>query len=331
MKKLLLLIFPLLALVMFVGCDMTESDTSTDAESAIMKVITADESFKLEGLEAVENEDFELYDLSVEAHQNMELFRRVVRDSNYVWSFSRRSMAHEQEIIVEVEDDTSAQALVTAHVTGIFHVRQFERIWTGDDTWERGDSVRFSEKPIDMNTSQRVLFRKRIDRRGGEHWIPVAKTFQIGNAGSTLDIEALVFAGDDTSIVITDFAEELYGRRNPLLIPAMENPTMSVLVSNDLADEAEMVSTRMNVNSRHGNRGARGQFLYVETLENGDKVYTRNLAPSQREYRGYKGAVEVIDMRTLFDHDYEVYSAATAGIYFKQQRGGRPGGPGNRP
>lgn len=329
MKRVLTLILPLL--FMFVACDMTESNSDTDAEGAIMKAITSDASFKAEGLHDVENEDFDLYDLPVEGHAGMELFRRTVRDSNYVWNFGRRDMAHEQEVIVEVEDDTSAQALITDHITGSFHVRQFERIWVDEYHWVRGDSVRFSVKPIDMNTSQHVRFKKRTRVGGEERWIPVARTFLVGTAGTTLDIQAIQFSGDDSAITLTDFDSEFYGRFNPLVIPAMENTSMHVLVSNDVAGEAEMVSTRMTESSRQGSHRGRGQFVYVETLENGDKVYTKALASSRRTARSYMGSIEVLDMRTLFDHDHPEYSAATLGINFLQQRGDRPDGPGGRP
>jgi len=323
MKKDLIIILSLSILVLFTACSTAGTEPGSDAEAAIMKVIAADSTLGTQDFEDIENEDFGLYNLPVEDHGTMELFHRIVRDSNYVWAFGRTDMERVPEIIIEFEDDSSAQALISEHITGIFHVRQFERIWVSDDRWVRGDSVRFSQKAIDLNTVQRVQFRKRLDPADEEHWLPIAKTFLKGQSGSTLDIEGLEFNGETGAVVVSDFETVFYGRANPLVIPPMRNTHLDVLVSNDVAEEGEMVSSRMGIRSHMDGRRFRSHFIYLETRESGEKVYAMRLAPT-RDPQFYAGFVEVMDFRTLFDHDHEEYSVAMVGLNFRHE-GPRPG------
>ncbi|MCF6238955.1 MAG: hypothetical protein L3J79_09130, partial [Candidatus Marinimicrobia bacterium] len=247
-------------------------------------------------------------------------------DSNYVWRFGRSGMDSEREITIEVEDDTSAIALISHHITGVFHARQFQRTWLEDGTWEQGDSVQFSEKNIDLNVDRRVAFRKRQLPEGGERWFATAMTLAYGSSGAALDIQSLEWVAEDSVRILTDFTTVFYGRGNPLAFAMLGANRINVIVSNELPDEAEAVIGRLGFHPRLTGPDLRNRvrFQYVETLESGDKMYSNRIPPVQRPLRHFKGFVEVLDQRTLFDHDYEIYSSATVGFVYSMRQHVRP-------
>jgi hypothetical protein len=327
MKKYLIIPISLLLLGIILSCGVSESDNEViDIESAILKVIAADDStYGIEGLGDIDDEDYSL-GKALDSDQSAVLPSISVRDSNFVWRFARRDMDVERVVTVEVEDDSSALALISHHITGTFFVKQFARVWTSLDTWERGDSIRFSEKPIDMTATRRVAFRKRLDDAGEAHWKPVAMTLLSGHSGESLDIEALEWVAEDSTLVLTDFGNVFYSRRNPLLLSQMGVNHMNVIVSNDVEGEGEMVKGRFGYHPRFSNPDSRSRFHfhYTETLDTGDKVYTQRIVPNRLHRRHFKGFVEVIDYRTLFDHDYEDYSSATVGFIYTTRERIRP-------
>ena len=327
MKKYSIIPISFLILGIIFSCGVSESNNGIiDIESAILKVIAADDStYGIEGLADIEDEDYSL-GKAPDSDQSDGSFSITMRDSNYVWRFARRGMAVERVVTVEVEDDSSAQALISHHITGTFYVKQFARVWTSLDTWERGDSIRFSEKPIDMGATRRVAFRKRLDDAGETHWKPVAMTLLSGHSGESLDIEALEWVAEDSTLVWTDFGNVVYSRRNPLLLSQMGVNHMNVVVSNDADGEMEKVIGRLGYNPRVGNPDSRSRFhfFFVETLDTGDKVYSRRIIPNRLHRRHFKGFVEVIDYRTLFDHNYENYSSATVGFIYTTREHIRP-------
>lgn len=324
MKQLVLIIFVVLGLI--VSCEVADTETNADMHEAIMKVIAEDDAlYDLQDWNNTEYEDFGLASMPDKDHHVAEIFERVVRDSNYVWKFARRDMEQEREVIIEVEDDTSAQSLILDHVTGNFHVKQFERIWTDDGRWYRGDSVQFSVKPIDLNSQRRVMFKKRFDASGAEHWIPVASTMKLEQSGDALAIESLQVVRADTIITLDEFETEFYSRRHPLALVGAE---LRAVVSNELPDEAEMVKSRLGFIPRmdHRGHGSRSHFLFVETLDNGDKLYVQPLANNDSPERRFKGSIEAVDLRTLFDHDYMQYSMSRVGFMYDKGRRNPPGG-----
>ncbi|MBC8375384.1 MAG: hypothetical protein H8E26_05005 [FCB group bacterium] len=327
MKKYSIISMSLVFLGVISSCGVSESNNEvTNIESAILKVIAADDStYGIEGLGDIEDEDYSL-GKALESDQSAVLSSISVRDSNYVWKFARRGMDVERVITVEVEDDSSALALINHQITGTFYVKQFARVWTSLDTWERGDSIRFSEKPIDMSATRRVAFRKRMDNAGEAHWKPVAMTLLSGHSGETLEIEALEWVAEDSTLVLTDFGNVFYSRRNPLLLSQMGANHMNVVVSNDVEGEGEKVTGRLGYHPRlsHPDSRSRFHFHYTETLDSGDKVYTQRIFPNRLHRRHFKGFVEVIDYRTLFDHDYEDYSSATLGFIYTTREHVRP-------
>ncbi len=319
MKKYMLIILSVVTLGLITSCDVTETDQATDIEDAIMKVIAADDStYGVDGMGDVQDEDYSL-GKSLVGDQSTTLSSILTfRDSNYVWRFARTDMQKEREITVEVEDDSSAIALISHHITGIFHIKQFDRIWTSEDVWELGDSVRFSQKPIDMTANRRVAFRKRMNDAGEERWIPTSMTLLSGHSGETLDIEALEWVAEDSTLVLTNFDTEFYNRRHPLLLSQMGVNHMNVVLSNDVEGEAEKVRGRFGYHPHYSAPDSRSRFHfnYVETLDTGDKVYTQRIVPNRHHRRHFKGFVEVIDFRTLFDHDYVEYSSVTLGFIY---------------
>ena len=327
MKKYQIIVLFALVLGMFVSCDVAESDTNTAIEDAIMKVIAADDStYGIEGMGDIEEEDYSLGKALVGDPSTELISIMAVGDSNYVWRFGRRGMNVERIVAVEVEDDSSALALITHAVTGTFHVRQFERVWTGETEWERGDSIRFSEKPIQMTSTRRVAFRKRLNNAGEEHWQPVAMTLLSGHSGDVLDIEALEWVAEDSTLVLTDFGTVFYGRNNPLLLSQLGINRMNVVLSNDVEGQGELVTGRLGYHPRLSTPDSRSrfQFHYAETLDTGDKVYTQRILPNRLHRRHFKGFLEVIDFRTLFDHDYETYTSATLGFIYTTRESVRP-------
>lgn len=324
MKRFLPFTLPLLMLMGLIACEESDSNMELDAEDAILKLIADDDStYGIDGMENVENEDFTLGKSLMSAASNLTHHMPAMRDSNFVWRFGRTGMNVERDVLVEVEDDTSAIALITHHITGTFHVKQFERFWLDTETWERGDSIRFSEKPIDMTAHRRVSFKKRISPLGGERWKPIAMTLQTGTSGSALEIETLEWVAEDSTVILSDFENVFYSRRDPLLLSQLGANHMNIMVSNDVTGEAEFVKGRFGYHPRMGRPDARSRFYfqYVETMENGDKRYTKDIAPVRHHRRHFKGFIDVLDFRTLFDHDYLEYSSATIGfVYTTRQR-----------
>ena len=327
MKKYQIIVLLALVMGIFISCDVAESDANTSIEDAIMRVIAADDStYGIEGMGDIEDEDYALGKSPVGDH-SAELFSTLsMRDSNYVWRFGRRGMGVERVITVEVEDDSSALALITHTLTGTFHVHQFARVWTSESEWTRGDSIRFSEKPIAMTSTRRVAFRKRLNDAGEEHWKPVAMTLLSGHSGEVLDIEALEWVAEDSTLVLTDFGNVFYSRNNPLLLSQTGINRMNVVLSNEVEDEGEMVAGRLGYHPRLSRPDSRSRFHfhYTETLDTGDKVYTQRILPTRLHRRHFKGFIEVIDFRTLFDHDYETYTSATLGFIYTTRERVRP-------
>ena len=101
---------------------------------------------------------------------------------------------------------------------------------------------------------------------------------------------------------------------------------MNVVLSNDVEGEAEKVTGRLGYHPRLSRPDSRSRFHfhYNETLDTGDKVYTQRIIPNRHHRRHFKGFVEVIDYRTLFDHDFVEYSSATLGFIYTTREHVRP-------
>jgi len=325
-KRAIVMVF-LITLALLWSCGVNETDQNAQIEADILSLIAADDSsYSIEGLDDIEDDDLALGKSSPAVETEMILTTDAVLDSSYVWRFGRSAMHTEREITVEVENDSAAVALISHHITGIFHARQFNRVWTSPTAWERGDSVRFSEKPIDMTINRRVAFRNRTLPNGNQRWQATAMTLAYGSSGNALDIQSLEWVAEDSVRVLDDFENVFYVRGDPLSFAMSGVNQINVVLSNDVPDEAEAVIARLGFNPRvHGpDLRNRIHFQYVETLDSGDKVYSRSVPAVQYPHRFFKGFIEVLDQRTLYDHDYLNYDAATLGFIYMMRRHIRP-------
>ncbi len=325
--KFTLLIIIVLTLGIFISCELSENDETISIEANIKRIIATDAgTYSIDGMEDTELEDFVLNKALVPTESSAASYSTMILDSNSVWRFGRRNMNKDREIIVEVETDSSATALITHHITGTFHVREFERVWLDDGSWERGDSVRFSEKPIDMNVNRHVNFRKRTNAAGEERWIPTSMTMAYGSSGEALDIQSLEWVAGDSVKLVTDFETNYYDRRHPLHFMMRRVNQLKVNVSNAVAGNAETVTGRFGLNQRPADADSRNRvkLQYRETLDTGEKVYGRHIPGVNRPQRHFKASLEALDQRTLYDHDYNLYSSSTLGFVYTLRRPARP-------
>ena len=319
MKHTIPAIITVLALVLVWSCDISETDSNAEVESSILSLITADDSsFGIDGMEDMEDEEYVMAKAAPEAMEETSLYPALLRDSTSIWRYSRRNMSQEREVTVEVETDSSAVALITHHITGTFHVRQFERVWTSDSTWERGDSIRFSQKAIDMTVNRRVSFRIRTMNNGDQRWRPVSMALAYGSTGNALDIMALEWVAEDSVVILDNFDTQFYDREHPLILSIAGQNRANVRLVNDTAGEGEMVKGNWGYHPRLNGPDLRrnDNFHYVETLDNGEKLYSRGVQAPNRPHRQFRGSIQIVDFRTLFDHDAANYSGAILGFNY---------------
>ena len=305
------------------SCEVSETGTSADIESSILTLIAADDSsFIIDGMENVEDEEYALGKAAPGTAAEPHFVTDVRHDSTSVWRFGRRNMSQTRVVTMEEETDSSALALVSIHITGSFHVRQFERVWTSDSTWVCGDSIRFSVKPIDLTVDRRVAFRKRILANGEQRWRTVAKTVAYGSTGNELDLTALEWRVGDSLRVLNNFESRFYRADRPLILSILGGTRVSVRLMNDTAGEAEMVQGNWGYHSNQDALDLRqhGNFHYIETLDNGQKRYGRWVSAPDRPLHQFRGSIQVVDLRTLFDHDYPVYNAALLSFQYTLSR-----------
>jgi len=146
-------------------------------------------------------------------------------------------------------------------------------------------------------------------------------TLAYGSSGEVLNIEAVEWVAEDSVSVLTDFENVFYGHDNPLAFAIMGANRINTIVSNELEGDSELVVGRFGFHPRVHGPGFRNRirFHYDETLDTGDKVYTRGIPVVDHLNRHFKGFIEVTDQRTLFDHDYEMYTSATVGFVYKMR------------
>lgn len=304
--RMIVLLVSCFALLSITSCEVTETTESSDAELMILTYIAEDDSsFAIDDWD--DNEDLDL-GLAKNVEGVESAYAVDVFDSTSIWRFGRLNMSREREVLVEMENDSMALAQIIHHVTGDFHVRQYERTWLDDGSWERGDSIRFSVKPIVLDLEQRVMFRKRVNNAGEERWRPVMRSMVYGSSGP--EIENLHWIAGDSMQVITDFEDTLYGWNNQLVLISSVPHQLEVEISNDVPGEAEFVRGSQGFH-RHNQDRRRDVFQYVSSTDSGSKIYESRMMGPDRPRRMYRGHVRVLDLRTLYDHDYVEYSAAT--------------------
>jgi hypothetical protein len=322
MKTNQVVLLSLFTMLFLWNCDVTETNEMDGAEDAILSMIELDDStYALDGWDDIEESDFSLAKQSPGVAEDD--FGQVLHfDSTSVWRFGRRDMNQERTISIEVEDDTSAIALISHHISGTFHSRQFQRVWTSDSTWERGDSIRFSTKPIDLTVERRVAFIKITDNDGAEHWRPVSRTMAYGSSSNELELSSLEWIARDSIRVLDDFSNRFYGQSDPLVLIVAGNNRLNAHVSNETDGETELVRGHWGYHPRLNEVGMRTQInlRYVESAEDGSKTYSRRIDAPNRPNRMFRGSLKVVDYRTLFDHDYPSYDAVTLGFTYFLRR-----------
>ncbi len=305
----------LLALTLgFIGsCGVMETEEQATVENTILKLIDAEGGdFGFEGFENAEELEFDLAKSLVPAQSDAAMETENLRDSSYIWRFGRREMHREREVSVEQEDDSSALALISDHITGMFHVRQFERVWTSDSTWGRGDSVQFSQKPIDMVLIQRVAFRKRIGPNGNERWIPAELTLARGASDESMSIQGLNWMRGDSVFSMSLDEDTFFPAFGRHVVKILRARRVGVVVSNTITDGRESVHMKFDFVPRDRARviRKRAHLRYTETLDSGENVYLGRVPHVDRPLRHVKGFMEVLDQRTLFDHSYGFYTSS---------------------
>ena len=310
---------PILVLFVMVftwSCDVTESSPNAGVEETIAKIISADnESF---GFQGWGDEEFTLDKDTQNNAAGITMTPDLERDSSYIWNFRKIGMQHTREMIIEVEDDTSALALITDHVTGTFHIRQFDRYWITDTRWVRGDSVQFSQKNIDYTLNHRVAFRKRMNAAGQEFWEPMATTLVTGGAGETVSINSLNWVRGDSVFNMSDFESSFYPTRGPVAYFLLNARQINMEMGNS-SDASELVKGRLEYYRTPDRPGMSRplKLRYRETLDSGDKVYGGRIARVNGPVQFFQGTLEVLDSRTLFDHAFTDYSNAVLAWSFE--------------
>lgn len=323
MKRTMILVLSMTGFLFLWSCEATEPDNSAEIENTLLRLIEADDStFSIEGMDNADDIDFMLGKNTDQVEFSAQ-DQLMLRDSLYIWRFGRSNMDRNREITIDVETDTSAEATIIYTITGTFHVHQYERNLTSDSSWERGDSVRFSEKPIDMSIERRVQFRL-VERPGhGEHWRVTAFTPAYGSSsGSDLAIARMEWVVGDSLITLEDFGNTFIGRPLNLEFGVEDLNQINVYVTNNILDENEAVIGKMHHHPRlDGPRMRRHvRFEYQGSNDSGEKLYSRQVNAPNHPGRRLNSTLHVTDLRTLFDHDYLQYDAASLSVSYWLRR-----------
>ncbi len=332
MKNRIILSILVLGLVLVWSCESTDPDASSEIESTILSLLSGDDStFSVEGMDNADDVDYLLGRSVGDGSIADDQITVDVFDSLYVWRFGRSEMNKDREITVDVQGDTAAEALILYTITGIFHVKQFERIWTSDTTWEHGDSIRFSEKPIAMTVTRRVQFEY-FDPPGGnshgprhdrEHWRVSAFTAAYGiTATSPIDLVRMEWIVGDSIRVLEDFENEFFQVPVDLEFATMGINQVNAFVTSDVTGENESVIGKWHHHPRmHGEHVRHlNRFHYQGTNDSGEKLYSQFIPTPDFPGRRLASMVEVTDFRTLFDHDYLQYDAVSVGLAYWLRR-----------
>ncbi len=319
----------LLGLALLWSCDVTATDHTAEIENTLLRLLEADDSsYTIIGMEDTDDLDLLGKGIAAEASTGNE-FGPDLFDSLSIWRFGRTGMQMERDITIDVEGDTAATATIVHHISGTFHVRQYERTWTSDSTWERGDSIRFSEKPMDLTMTRRVQFRER-ETDGARRWRVTAITPVVGGSATCpIDLVRLEWIAEDTTITLENFGDTFYELPLALEFATEGTNEVRVYLTSDMAGESEAVVGKWHHHPRLQGPHTREQnrFAYVGTNAEDEKMYMRMVDTPQFPNRRMQGFIDVIDHRTLFDHDYINYDATSLGLQYWLRRHAHHGRP----
>ena len=309
------------------NCEATDSDADlAELETTLMLLLDADDStFSIDGYGNGEDLDYSLERLETGLASTTDAYERL--DNLYIWRFGRSGMQKTRDVSIEQTSDSTAMATINHHVTGTFHVRQFERIWHDDGTWERGDSIRFSEKPIDLTIVRQVRFAQRETVDGQLRWRIAAFTPAYGvTADCPLAITRLEWIAEDSIRFLDDFQNTFFELPLDLEFATLGVNEVRLYATNEIEGEAEAITGRWHIHPNMNGPQFHRQlhFQYLMTNNDGEKIYSRMIETPQRPNRRFNCLLEAIDLRTLYDHDYPTYEAASLGLnYWLRRHAGR--------
>ena len=161
-----------------------------------------------------------------------------------------------------------------------------------------------------------VLLHKRTNPDGDDVWVIMGVTATYGaSPNTTLGIEAISIQFGDSTLVLDDFANYYFNRENAIRFHFNRFGRIEAMISNDVSDEAESVNGIWGGHPRLPNLRHVG-FRYMETNGDGYKVYAQLIRPEFHPNRHKRGQVQVIDFRTLFDHDYLAFNSVAVGMMY---------------
>lgn len=320
------LIAALVATLTFWQCENLNDTTggNGDIEEQILALIAAEDSlYEVDDFDNTDQMDFGMGKQTVDQQMVPGPF-----DSTAIWRFWRTDMARqrlEPEIIVE--NDSLVYAVLTHQITGTFHVLQRERVWTDDSTWTVGDTVGYSEKPIQMVLGRKVRFEYLPNPGNEYHWRRTGMTpLYGGSVDGTIDFTRLALTNlvTDTTRILSDFENHYISMlRQPLEFARGDTARVDLFVLNGDNDLPEWVRYKWDFHHFRPVPPAREIMRYTGTNDDGEKRYTRVFELRGRD-RIFKAYVEAVDARTLFDHSYTLYNSQILGFHY---RGGPPRHP----
>ncbi|MCF7796225.1 MAG: hypothetical protein K9N11_02890 [Lentisphaeria bacterium] len=325
-KRFSLLLLALAATFILWHCENLNDSSGGDGaiEEQILALLASEDSlYELDDFDNTDQMDFGLG----KGIANLQMVPGPF-DSAAVWRFWRTGMARQRlEPEITVENDSLAYARLTDQITGTFHVLQRERVWTDDTTWTVGDTVGYSEKPIQMVLGRKVRFEYLPNPANEYHWHRTGMTpLYGGSVDGTIDFVRLVLTNlvTDSSRVLSDFENHYISMlRQPLAFARGDTARADLFVLNGDSALPEWVRYKWDFHHFRPVPPAREIMRYTGTNDDGEKRYTRIFELRGRD-RVFKAYVEAVDARTLFDHSYTTYHSQILGFHY---RGGPPRHP----
>lgn len=317
----LTLMLAIVATLVFWQCDkVNDPVNSTDdtITQQILALITSEDSlYEIDDMGDADAVDFGLGKMTVESAA---LTFPGPFDSTSIWRFHRSEMNRQrQEPEVTVVNDSLSYATLSDHVTGIFHVLQRERVWTSDSTWTVGDTLSYTEKPIDMLLTRHVRFEYLPNLRNVYHWMRTGMTpVYGGSVNGTLDFTRLTLRNlvTDSVRTMTDFENTYISViRRPLEFARQDTARLDLFVLNSDNTQPEWVRFKWDFNRMNPITPSREMMRYVGTNTADEKQYAKVFRLMGRD-RVFKAYLEAVDSRTLFDPTYTTYNSQILGFHY---------------
>ena len=318
--KHVLLIISMMAVGSLWQCDKIDdpaNSTNSITDQILALIASEDTLYEIDDMENTDAVDFGMGKVTSETSATV--FPGPF-DSTSVWRFHRTAMSRERlEPEVTVVNDSLSFALLSDQVTGMFHVLQRERVWTSDSTWTVGDTVSYSEKPIDMLLTRHVRFEYLPNFRNEYHWVRTGMTpVYGGSVDGTIDFVRLTLRNlvTDSSRTMTDFENTYLSiLRRPLEFARQDTARLDLFVLNAENTQPEWVRFKWDFNRMGPVLPSRDMMHYLGINENNEKQYAKIFRIMGRD-RVFKAYIESVDARTLFDPSYTSYNSQILGFHY---------------